>query len=230
MLFITKMLESGGTILALMGLLLQLTTGSFNVPCVNCKEVLITANPNVVRIDFEGRMEGLRYTGVSQGTIITGNILLTHHHYEIALETLVTLTLTLTDVKGNHQTITVEPTNIVAVDAGTTLIPLPETFISWNPDRLAIQVQHLDIQQGDQLTTYYLNSKGIPTGIELTAYVYDTISYPGLTSLILKDPQAQIKPGDSGGGVFYQGELIGNLWAIGHAEAGGNYVRVALIP
>jgi hypothetical protein len=229
MLFITKMLESGGTILALMGLLLQLTTGSFNVPCVNCKEVLITANPNVVRIDFEGRMEGLRYTGVSQGTIITGNILLTHHHYEIALETLVTLTLTLTDVKGNHQTITVEPKHIVAVDAGTTLIPLPEA-ISWNPDRLAIQVQHLDIQQGDQLTTYYLNSNGIPTVIELTAYVYDTISYPGLTSLILKDPQAQIKPGDSGGGVFYQGELIGNLWAIGHAEAGGNYVRVALIP
>src|SRR5688500_10986322 len=126
---IARIMEAGGTLLAVLGLLLQPIAGygMVTLSCSTCKGANGTHASGAVRIDFDGRGGGLHYYGVSQGTKISGNRLLTHHHYEIPLESLETLTLTLTDVKGNRATVAVNTQTIVAVDAGTTIIPLADT-------------------------------------------------------------------------------------------------------
>jgi hypothetical protein len=43
-------------------------------------------------------------------------------------------------------------------------------------------------------------------------------------AISVDDPSGVLNPGDSGGGVYYKGELIGNLWSI----SGGNG-HIALI-
>jgi len=49
---------------------------------------------------------------------------------------------------------------------------------------------------------------------------------------MLSDPNRVINVGDSGGGVYFEGQLVGNTWSI-HCDTGGNpvgYFDVALLP
>ncbi len=245
---IARIAELSGTALAIIGLWIQLVTSpistaaqmaGWRIPtmlhgdtlptgCSDCKNTAGAATAGAVRIEFEGRGDGFRCLGISQGTIVAGTYLLTHNHFAPALQSFSALTLTLTDVKGNQTQIAVDPHTIRVIDAGTLLIPLTDRgFENAAP---LVHENGTEIQQGESVTTFYLDSQGQPMALELPVLLYDTVTTPGLTSLILKDHSRTIEPGDSGGGVYYRGELIGNLWAIGPAEDGGNYVRVGLFP
>ncbi len=196
--------------------------------CTVCKGFNRSYLENAVLIEFEGKGNGFRIRGISQGTLLAGNRLLTHHHYDPALELLESLTLTLTNAGGRQVQVSVDPRRIVIFDAATAIIPLPDDVnigtgvASLNPVELSLEAEEM-------VTVIYLNDAH-----ELAQTRFAVLTYTrepgGLPSLIVEDPRHLIEPGDSGGGVYADGMLIGNLWAIGPAPDGSQYVRVGLVP
>lgn len=196
--------------------------------CPVCKGVTRSYLDNAVLIEFEGKGNGFRIRGMSQGTLLAGNRLLTHHHYDPALESLESLTLTLTTARGSQFSVAVDPNRIVVFDAATLIIPLPEEFNMGNGVSTLNPVE-LSLQPEEMVTVIYLNDAHRPAQTQFAVLTY-TRDPGGIPSLIVEDPHHLIEPGDSGGGVYANGRLIGNLWAIGPAPDGSQYVRVGLVP
>lgn len=197
--------------------------------CSVCKGYTRSYVDNALWIEFEGKGAGFRIYGASQGTLLAGNRLLTHHHYDPALESLESLALTLTDAKGNQTHVMVDPNRIIVFDASTAIIPLPEDFSVGNGFP-TLNTTEVSLQAGEMVTVIYLSDTHQLVQTQFPVVMYTVEPNGGLTSLILEDQQLVIEPGDSGGGVYYHGMLIGNLWAIGPTPTGSQYVRVGLVP
>ena len=165
---LARLVEVCGTLLTFIVVLIQLTAGTVNgaalgafvplprigtwtIPCSTCKSAPLLATDNAVKIEFEGHGAGFRILGLSQGTVLDGNTLLTHHHFEPALESLSSLVFTLTDVKGNQFHATVDIGQIRALDSGSTLIPLPE-LAQWERTPPTVHANALSLQKGDTVS------------------------------------------------------------------------------
>ncbi len=115
---------------------------------------------------------------------------------------------------------------VVAIDLGTQLIHLP-TYMT---PALAPLGDHAAVDQlaeGEWLTVNYWDE----TGQRLAEGHFQILRLSeGVATLA--DPQCLIRPGDSGGGAYRQGQLVGNTWAryIGLGQQSLGQFDVALVP
>jgi hypothetical protein len=167
-----------------------------------------------------------RRGGFSLGTAVAPNIILIHNHFHKPPEPVQDETLTFLDPTRAALSLPVEGLPFIAIDGGTALIYLPDTvalLVAPLGDRSTIE--HLAI--GDRLTVCYWDDdweRVAQQDFEIIR-IEDGVA-------TLADPARIINPGDSGGGAFFEGRLVGNTWAI-HADSRGNPTGafdVALLP
>jgi hypothetical protein len=96
----------------------------------------------------------------------------------------------------------------VSVDAGTQIIHLPSS-ITLAPAPLGDQAVLDQLAEGEWLTVDYWDeaSQRLVQGNFQIMHLE-----PGVATL--SDPLCLIRPGDSGGGVYLNGQLVGNTWAM----------------
>jgi len=167
-----------------------------------------------------------RRGGFSLGTALAPNIILTHNHFHKPPEPVQDETLTFLDPTRAALSLPVEGLPFVAIDGGTALIYLPGTVaLPGAPISNRSTVEHLAI--GDRLTVCYWDDDGE----RLAQQDFAIIRIEGGVAT-LADPDRIINPGDSGGGAFFEGRLVGNTWAM-HADSDGHPTGafdVALLP
>ena len=167
-----------------------------------------------------------RRGGFSLGTALAPNIILTHNHFHKPPEPVQDETLTFLDPTRAALSLPVEGLPFVAIDGGTALIYLPDTVtLPSTPLGDRSTIDHL--AAGDRLTVCYWDDDGE----RVAQQDFEIIRIEdGVATLA--DPHRIINPGDSGGGAFFEGRLVGNTWAM-HADSQGNPTGtfdVALLP
>jgi hypothetical protein len=81
------------------------------------------------------------------------------------------------------------------------------------------QIHHLRV--GDFITVVHRASNGQKQAGFLSAQVHSVDTYNGLSVIRFISPDGEmIRPGDSGGGVWYQDELVANTWGMYVEEQG----------
>jgi len=103
--------------------------------------------------------------------------------------------------------------SIVYADAGTLVLRPPQELI----DQLApVSLQDVpQVDAGETVEVVYRENPSRETAAILQAVVEEVITYEGQPVYKLRSPDGQtIQPGDSGGGVWYQGSLVGNNWTV----------------
>jgi len=185
---------------------------------------------SVIRIEHtfitDDGVSAYRRGGDSLGTAVAPNIILTHNHFHKPPEPLQDETLTFVVPASAALSLPVEGLPFVAIDGGTALIYLPGTVaLPGAPISNRSTVEHLAI--GDRLTVCYWDDDGE----RLAQQDFAIIRIEGGVAT-LADPDRIINPGDSGGGAFFEGRLVGNTWAM-HADSDGHPTGafdVALLP
>jgi hypothetical protein len=159
-------------------------------------------------------------------TAIGPHTLLTHNHYPAGFGALASENLTLTDASGRTVTVPQAAVSLQPIDAGTLLIQLPRD-IRLVPAPLGSDSDVLAVAPGDWLTVQYWDDE--PGQLTLSEFQVVAVN-PGVATLA--DPARRINGGDSGGGVFRAGRLVGNTWSIDTDPAGRplGYIHVALLP
>jgi hypothetical protein len=165
------------------------------------------------------------YRDESVGTIIAPDLILTHNHYSRPQPTWVEETYFFEDVWGRSVQWQPRSLRLTALDAGTMLIRLPASAF---PDRATVadrtSVARLSV--GAWLTISHWDDaagKIVQRDFQITQLKNGVAK--------LADPSNFINHGDSGGGAFWQGQLIGNIWSIdtdGTGNALGRF-NVALV-
>jgi hypothetical protein len=114
----------------------------------------------------------------------------------------------------------------ITIDRGTLLLRLPDT-VHLTAVPVADQAAIHRLTTGDWLTVNYWDN----ATQRLATRDFQLIKTAnGIATLA--DPDRIINPGDSGGGVFFKGQLIGNTWSI-NTDVNGNLLgsfNVALVP
>jgi hypothetical protein len=165
-------------------------------------------------------------TAVSLGTFIAPNIILTHNHFGITLGNQSPGMLAITD-KANHSwRWRATDAQSIVINSGISLIRLPISLLV-PAAPLADDTDRRRLTIGSWLTVNYWDDKTQ----RLAQRDFQIIQIEdGIARLA--DPDLVINPGDSGGGVYFNGKLVGNTWSInldsaGHATGSFN---VALLP
>jgi hypothetical protein len=162
----------------------------------------------------------------SVGTIIAPDLILTHNHYSRPQATWLEETYFFEDVWGRSVRWQPRSLKLTPLDAGTMLIRLPAGAF---PDRATVAdrttVSRLAV--GAWLTITYWDN----VTRQMLSHDFQIVQIKdGLATLA--DPGKHINRGDSGGGAFWQGRLIGNTKSI-YADGAGHalgIVNVTLVP
>ncbi len=166
------------------------------------------------------------YRDESLGTIIAPDLILTHSHYSRPQPTWLEEAYLFEDEWGRSVRWQPCSLQLTALDAGTTLIRLPAGAF---PDRamVAERTSVARLTVGVCLTISYWDDA---TGRVVQHDFQITQIKNGIAKLA--DPNKTINHGDSGGGAFWRGQLIGNIWSIDGNEAGNalGLFNVALVP
>ncbi len=115
----------------------------------------------------------------------------------------------------------------LAVDAGTQIIHLP-SYITLAPPSIGDQAVIGQLAEGEWLTVDYWDE----ASQRLARGNFQIMQLEQGTAT-LSDPLRLIRPGDSGGGVYLNGQLIGNTWSIyidPHTKRPTGAFIVALVP
>ncbi len=100
---------------------------------------------------------------------------------------------------------------IVFQDAGTLVLRLPEEL--FDPSAPASMDAIPQIVPGETVDVVYRENPTREKATILQAVVEEIITYKGLPAYRLRSLDGQpIKPGDLGGGIWYNGALVGNNW------------------
>jgi hypothetical protein len=164
--------------------------------------------------------------GTSLGTIIGPRLILTHNHFSGGLGTLPNETVTIIDSTGRSFPMRTTDVKQVAFDTGTLFLQLPAD-ISLPAASLADQALAKQLTPDDWVTVNYWDE----TTNQLAAKAFKFIQMKNGV-VMLADPEHVINPGDSGGGVYFNGQLIGNTRSY-NADANDNPLgtfNVALVP
>jgi hypothetical protein len=173
----------------------------------------------------KGSARVIHETG-SLGTVIGPRLILTHNHFGAALGTLPNETFTISDGTGRSAVVRVADVKRIAIDRGTLLLQLPDS-VNLTVLPLAERATISRLAAGDWLTVNYWDN----ADQRLAAKDFRLIKTANGVAT-LADPDRVINPGDSGGGVFFNGQLIGNTWSY-NADVNGNSLgsfNVALVP
>jgi hypothetical protein len=166
------------------------------------------------------------YRDESLGTIIAPDLILTHNHFSRPQPNWLEETYIFEDGWGRSVQWQPRSLQFTTPDAETMLIRLPAGAF---PDRATVAdratVNRLAV--GAWLTITYWDD----ATRQIAQHDFQIVqTRNGLATLA--DPDKHINRGDSGGGAFWQGRLIGNTKSI-YADTAGNalgIVNVALIP
>jgi hypothetical protein len=162
----------------------------------------------------------------SLGTVIGPHLIVTHNHFGATFGTLPDETLDISDSTGRSFRVRVAEVKRIAIDRGTLLLQLPDT-IDLAAAPFANQNAISLLTAGDWLTVNYWDD----ARQRLATKDFQFIQMANGVAT-LADPDHTINPGDSGGGVFLAGRLIGNTWSY-NADVSGNPLgsfNVALVP
>jgi hypothetical protein len=186
-------------------------------------------SPATVKIERVWRQQShgapYRFTARSLGTVIGPNWILTHNHFGIPLG-LTDDTLAITDSAGRSTNWRAADVQLIIMSAGTRLLWVPDSAPP-SAAPVADQVTLQRLAAGDWLAVNYWDD----TARQLVQSDFKIVRIQnGIARLA--DPDKLINAGDSGGGVFFKGQLVGNTWSIdtdrnGHALG---TVNIALLP
>jgi hypothetical protein len=186
--------------------------------------------PATVKIELTWQQQSSRVTyaitGKSLGTLMGPNLILTHNHFNVPPGALATGTLTVTDQAGRSRQWRTAEVQLISIDVSTTLIWLPNgTAMSSARTADMATLQRLAV--GDRLAVNYWDD-----ATSQLAQQDFTIMRIQNSIAQLADPNRVIHSGDSGGGAYFNGQLVGNTWSINldsarHAIGSFN---VALLP
>jgi hypothetical protein len=114
---------------------------------------------------------------------------------------------------------------VVYQEAGTLVLKLPGgLFDSSAPIRMAAIPQ---IAPGETVDVIYRENPAREKATLLQAVIEQVITYKGLPAYRLRSLNGQpIQPGDSGGGIWYKGALVGNNW-VTLMEASGSVTEIS---
>jgi hypothetical protein len=165
-------------------------------------------------------------TGGSLGTFIAANFILTHNHFGFMPGRRSCDQLIVTDEAGHYWRWRATNVEFIALDAGTSLIGLPNKLLTpFAPLAASPSVPTPPV--GSWLTVNYWddNTQRLAHRDFQIIQIKDSIAR-------LADPDLVINPGDSGGGAYYNGKLVGNTWSIdltSDRRAAGSF-NIALLP
>ncbi len=153
------------------------------------------------------------------------NVLVTHDHWGDVLDNLVYARFWSRDNELLLELDGAEYKELIRHrDGGTTVLSVPEGLIDGdlptlnNPAALpaivpAALADQADLQVGDKVLAVVRHPEA-PHRVEILEAVVESLEdQQGLPSLMLRRENGKpIEPGDSGGGVWYDGRLVGNMW------------------
>jgi hypothetical protein len=153
-------------------------------------------------------------------------VILTHNHYGLALGHRPADTFTISDQTGRTWRWRAVDAQLIVINAGTALIWMPEK-LSLPAAALASSADLADLKAGHWLSVSYWDE----TRSRLARHDFQIVQIKdGIVRLA--DPDRIIRPGDSGGGAYFNGKLVGNVWSINLDSARrplGSF-NVALLP
>lgn len=189
----------------------------------------VPGQPTVQIIHTREQQQGnsiVIYQGKSLGTVIGPHLILTHNHFGADLGTSPSEKLTFVDNAGRATRVRVADVKLMVAGNGTLLIRLPNT-ITLVAARLGDQEMVNQLTAGAWLTVTYWDDAAQRQAAKAFKFIQMA---NGVATLA--DPDHTINPGDSGGGVYFEGRLIGNTWSYNATPNGdplGSF-NVALVP
>ena len=161
----------------------------------------------VIIHDSDGDGDGQPSLGTITGN---GNTLITHNHFSDPLDPNdPNDVIWVKDKNGSGNVVQTQFTNPTS-EFQTTVIDLPDGMMDVTPAPEASQSVKSALQPGDLLDVVYMDSDG-----KLVSHAYTIQNIQdGVITIYNDDPNFAIFQGSSGGGAFYNNELIGNTWAI----------------
>ncbi len=180
-------------------------------------------------VNTEQRLSGqtaYQVTASSLGTVIAPHLILTHDHYKDTLGQQSSGMLEITDSAHHAWRVPVAKAQLVMINAGTGLLlwpydlPVPVTPLADDVD-----LQRLTAGKWITVNCWDDNTQSITRHDFQIIQVKDGI-------VQLADPDLVIRPGDSGGGAYFNGKLAGNVWSINldsQRRPAGSF-NVALLP
>lgn len=161
----------------------------------------------------------------SLGTAIGSNIILTHNHFDDSLGALPNEVITFTDTAGKTIRVPIANLVLVPIDKGTLLIYLPADVVL-NSTPMGDLASAKQLASGDWVRVNYWDD----TANRFAQQRFQIIQIENGIATVA-DPQRLINPGDSGGGVYFDGNVIGNNWSMNaeNDKSIGTF-NVALLP
>jgi hypothetical protein len=142
------------------------------------------------------------------GTAVEPSVVLTHNHFDLQPESGRDETLTFSTPTGQVFTLSMSNLAVLPIDAGTLMIYLPNN-VTLVTAPIGDQTALDQVTEGEWLTVDYWDdaSQRFARG----DFQIEQVKHGVVT---LSDPRYVIRPGDSGGGIYLDGKLIGNTWAL----------------
>ena len=146
-------------------------------------------------------------TEFALGTAVGPNVILTHDHLNIQPKGRESETMTFTAPAGQEFTLSMSGLTLRPIDAGTLIIYLPN-YVSLGAAALGDQNTLSQLAEGEWLQVDYWDDLN-------QCFVQGNFQIQRLENGVatLADPHLVIRAGDSGGGIYVDGKLIGNTWA-----------------
>jgi hypothetical protein len=141
------------------------------------------------------------------GTAVEPNVILTHNHFHLQPKARENEAFTLKTPAGQEFTVSMSDLTLRPIDAGTLIIYLPH-YVSLGAAALGDQTTLNQLAAGDWLQVDYWDEID-------QCFVQGKFQIRRLEQGVatLADPHLVIRTGDSGGGIYLAGKLIGNTWA-----------------
>jgi hypothetical protein len=150
----------------------------------------------------------MRVIAYSLGTVIGARTILTHNHFDARMGTLDRELISVTHGDRDAAQLALSDMALNPIDGGTMLFGLPDAVsIPAAPVADQDTLKHLAV--GNWLTVVYWDDAN-----QQTAQHDFKIVKLGKGITTLADPAHIINSGDSGGGVYLDGQLVGNTWRI----------------
>jgi hypothetical protein len=142
------------------------------------------------------------------GTAVEPSVVLTHNHFDFQPESGRDETLAFSTPTGQVFTLSMSDLAVLPIDAGTLMIYLPNN-VTLVTAPIGDQTALDQVTEGEWLTVDYWDDAG--QRFAQGDFQIERVKNGVVT---LSDPRSVIRQGDSGGGIYLGGKLIGNTWAL----------------
>jgi hypothetical protein len=181
------------------------------------RDQVLASSIQITMVDSGRIVDGVKVTQLSKGlgTLVEHDgqrYIMTHNHWALPETTLERVELR--DADGRLLTVMARMSYLSLLrysDAGTLLLAAPPELDAMPAAELGDSAT-LIIGAGLFIVTRDKQDENFLTVIEAEVEQAGGRKMPA--QLLLRGPQTAVAPGDSGGGVWHDGRLVGNMWAI----------------